>query len=325
MIATEHRTQKPEPGTAGVITAMGFAVIALAFSSIFITKLEQSEVPPLVIGFYRMAIATVLLLPVSLALKRREIAALARRDLLLLALGGLCLAVHFGAWITSMKYIPIATAVVLGNSHPIFVVLASYFFLGEKPRTRSLMGTLTGLLGMVIISYDALRGNQAATNNAIIGDGLAVLAALAIVGYFIVGRKARARISLLSYVTPLYGICSVILLIWILGLRDQTRPNPLYPYSASVWAYFVALAIVPTILGHTVFNWALKHVRPSAISLLFLGEPVVASVLAFFIFSQRPPLATFTGGALVLAGVYLTTSARQPDHSSSSDVAANFD
>jgi drug/metabolite transporter (DMT)-like permease len=314
MLAAEHRTQKPEPGTAPVMTAMGFAVIALAFSSIFITKLEQLEVPPLVIAFYRMTFATALLLPASLALKRREIAALARRDLLLLALGGLCLAIHFGAWITSLKYIPIATSVVLVNSHPLFVTIASYLFLGEKPGTRSLMGTLTGLLGMAVISHDALSSDQSSTtNNALIGDSLALLGALAVVGYFIIGRMARARISLLGYVTPLYGVCAVFLLIWILGVRDQTTPNPLYPYSASVWAYFAALALVPTILGHTVFNWALKHVRPSAISLAFLGEPVVASVLAFAFFSQRPPLATFIGGALVLAGVYLTTSGRKPN------------
>lgn len=312
MLAAEHRAHKPEPGTAAVMTAMGFAVIALAFSSIFITKLEQSEVPPLVIAFYRMAFATALLLPASLALKRREIAALARRDLLLLALGGLCLAIHFGAWITSLKYIPIATSVVLVNSHPLFVSLASYLFLGEKPRTRSMLGTLTGLIGMVVISHDALGGSQSATTgNAIIGDSLALLGALAVVGYFIVGRMARARISLLGYVTPLYAVCSVFLLVWILGIRDRTMPNPLYPYSAGVWAYLAALAVVPTILGHTVFNWALKHVRPSAISIAFLGEPVVAGVLAFVFFSQRPPPATFIGGALVLAGVYLTTSTRQ--------------
>jgi drug/metabolite transporter (DMT)-like permease len=83
---------------------------------------------------------------------------------------------------------------------------------------------------------------------------------------------------------------------------------PLAPYSAEVWAYLAALAIVPTIIGHTLFNWALKHVRPTAISLAFLGEPVIASVLALIFFAQRPPLATFIGGALVLAGVYLTTS-----------------
>jgi drug/metabolite transporter (DMT)-like permease len=313
MIAPEQRRGGQGPATARVMTAMGSAVVALAFASILIAKLEQSEVPPLVIAFYRMAFATTLLMPVALARKRREIAALARGDLSLLALGGFCLAVHFGAWITSMKYIPISTSVVLVNSHPLFVVIASYFFLGEKPRPRSLLGTFLGIAGMAVISRDALSGEGTTeARNAIIGNGLALLGALAVVGYFIVGRKARARISLLGYVTPLYAVCSVILLIWILGTRDQAMPNPLYPYKASVWAYLAALAIVPTILGHTVFNWALKHVRPSAISLAFLGEPVIASMLAFILFSQQPPPTTFVGGALVLAGVYLATSSGQP-------------
>jgi drug/metabolite transporter (DMT)-like permease len=211
----------------------------------------------------------------------------------------LCLAIHFGAWITSLKYVPIATSVVLVNSHPLFVVIASYCFLGERPGRRGLAGTAVGLAGMLIMSYNALGDLQL----AIKGDGLAVLGALAVVGYFIVGRKARARISLLGYVAPLYGVCSLILLIWVLANAD-----PLVPYSASTWGYLAALAIVPTLIGHTVFNWAIKHVRPTAISVAFLGEPVAASVLALIFFAQRPPLATFIGGALVLAGVYLTTS-----------------
>jgi len=281
------------------MTAMGFAVFALAFASIFITELERSAVPPLVIAFYRMAIATALMLPVALAFKWREIASLARKDLGLMALGGFCLAVHFGAWITSLKYVPIATSIVLVNSHPLFVVIASYFLLGERPPRRGLIGTGIGLAGMAVMSHDALGSVQLAMK----GDGLAVLGALAVVGYFIVGRKARARISLLGYVTPLYAVCSLFLLIWVL-----MAGNRLAPYGAEVWAYLGALAVVPTIIGHTVFNWALKHVRPTAISLAFLGEPVIASVLALIFFAQRPPLATFVGGALVLAGIYLTTS-----------------
>jgi len=281
------------------MTAMGFAVFALAFASIFITELERSAVPPLVIAFYRMAIATALMLPVALAFKWKEIATLARKDLGLMVLGGFCLAVHFGAWITSLKYVPIATSIVLVNSHPLFVVIASYFLLGERPPRRGLIGTGIGLAGMAVMSHDALGSVQLAMK----GDGLAVLGALAVVGYFIVGRKARARISLLGYVTPLYAVCSLFLLIWVL-----MAGNRLAPYGAEVWAYLGALAVVPTIIGHTVFNWALKHVRPTAISLAFLGEPVIASVLALIFFAQRPPLATFVGGALVLAGVYLTTS-----------------
>jgi len=296
---TEQHTNASQRGQGRVMAAMGLAVLALAFASVFIIRLESAEVPPLVIAFWRMAIATALLLPAALAFKRKEIAALARKDMGLLLLGGLCLAVHFGAWITSLKYVPIATSVVLVNSHPLFVVVASYLFLGERPRRRSLVGTAIGLAGMAIISNDALADVQLALK----GDGLALLGALAVVGYFIVGRKARARISLLGYVTPLYAVCSLFLLVWAL-----LAGNSLAIHDASTWTNLAALAVVPTIIGHTVFNWAIKHVRPSAISVAFLGEPVVASVLALIFFGQQPPLATFIGGAFVLAGVYLTTS-----------------
>ncbi|HKP85982.1 MAG TPA: DMT family transporter [Blastocatellia bacterium] len=299
MIAHRERVDRSGPGVAFVMAAMGFAVLALASSSIFIAKLER--VPALVIAFYRMALAAAFLTPAAITLKRRELSSFGRRDLALLALGGFFLAVHFGAWITSLKYIPIATSVVLVNSHPLFVVIASYFFLGEKPVARGLAGTAMGLAGMAVISKDALSDLQL----AIKGDGLAIVGALAVVGYFIVGRKARARISLLGYATPLYAVCSAFLLVMVLATR-----SPLYPYTATEWVYFVALAIVPTILGHTVFNWALKHVRPSTISLAFLCEPVVASVLAFFVLGQRPTVATLIGGALIMAGIYLTTSGR---------------
>ena len=282
-----------------VPAAMTLAIAALSFASIFITKLESAQVPPLVIAFYRMAIATALLLPPALAFRRKEIGALARNDFGLLALGGLCLAIHFGAWITSLKYIPIATSVVLVNSHPLFVVIASYLFLGERPARRSIIGTAVGFAGMIVISKDAFTGLQLAFK----GDGLALIGALAVVGYFVVGRKARERISLLGYVTPLYAVCSVILLLFVVVSGDA-----LAPYSANVWAYLAALAIVPTIIGHSLFNWSIKHVRPTAISITFLGEPVVAGLLALVFFGQRPPLATFIGGALVLAGVYLTTT-----------------
>ncbi|HWP43164.1 MAG TPA: DMT family transporter, partial [Blastocatellia bacterium] len=236
---SEKRTYGPS--TARVMAAMGFAVLALAFSSIFIKKLELKNVPPLAIAFYRMALATALLLPAAAALKRREIARLGRSDAALLALGGLFLAVHFGAWITSLKYISIAASVVLVNSHPIFVVIASYLFLNEKPSRRSLAGAAIGITGMAIISRAGFRDVEF----ALLGNGLAVLGALAVVGYFIIGRKVRARVSLLGYVTPLYAACSLFLLLWALAAGSA-----LGPFDAGAWLYFAALAVIPTILGH---------------------------------------------------------------------------
>lgn len=287
----------PERGTAQVMSVMGFAVLALSSSSLFITQLERSSVPPLVIAFYRMAIATTILLPAAIMFRRREILALARKDLALLVLGGLSLAIHFAAWITSLKYIPIATSIVLVNSHPIFVALASYFFLGERANRAGLIGIVVGLSGMAVMSNDAFDNIQLALK----GDGLALLGALAVVGYFIVGRNARSRISLLGYVAPLYGVCSILLFGLVVISGDA-----LGPYPAGIWGYLTALAIIPTIIGHSVFNWALKHVRPTVISLAFLGEPLAASLLALIFFAQRPRPAILIGGSLVLIGIYLT-------------------
>src|SRR5262249_37199700 len=302
MIATENVNRTLTPPRTRVLGAMLLAIVALSFSSIFITRLELEGVPPLAIAFYRMLFATALLAPWTLGLQGRELVLLTRRELGLLVLGGCCLANHFGAWITSLKYIPISTSVVLVNSHPVFVVLASHLFLGERPNSRSLAGTAAGLVGMIVISRDSFRDLSV----AFLGDGLAIVGALAVVGYFIVGRKVRSRVWLLGFATPLYAGCSMLLLVWLL-LRGES----LYPYPLPVWEYLLALAIVPTILGHTVFNWALKHVRPSAVSVAFLGEPLVASALAFLFFAQRPPVWTIVGGALVLLGIYLTTSSRE--------------
>lgn len=290
-------TEQIRPGR--VMGAMALAVCALAFSSIFITQLEREVVAASVIAFYRMAIAFVLLLPVALRFKGGEIASLKKGDLTMLAAGGFCLALHFAAWTSSLHYIPIATSVVIVNTHPLFVVIASYFFLGERPRRRSLAGTALGLAGMLLISREALGNLQFAGK----GIALALAGALAVVGYFIVGRKLRARMSLLGYVLPLYGISALLLLTWVLASGDR-----LAPYTPAVWIYLAALAVIPTIIGHSVFNWAMKHVRPTAISVAFLGEPVIASLLALAFFGQRPSIETLIGGVLVLAGVYLIAS-----------------
>jgi drug/metabolite transporter (DMT)-like permease len=292
-ITTEHYS------AGRVMLAMAFAVLALAFSSIFTTRLERAGVGASVIAFYRTAIAAMLLAPAAVGFNRRELASFNRRELAMLALGALCLALHFATWTASLKYIPIATAVVLVNTHPLFVVIASYLLLGERPHRRGVAGTAAGLVGMLVIGREALENFQLAGK----GVALAVAGALAVVGYFIVGRKLRVRMSLLGYVFPLYGLCALFLLAWVLASKE-----PLAPYERATWGYLAALAIVPTILGHSVFNWAVKHVRPTAISVAFLGEPVVAGLLALAFFGQRPPIETLIGGAFVLAGVYLTTS-----------------
>jgi len=281
---------------------MAGAVTALAFSSVFVKKLEGLDVPAVVVAFYRVALAALLLAPFTLWLKRKELIAMRRSEYALLLAAGLCLAVHFGAWIASLEYIPIAASVVLVDSHPILVAIASYFVLGEVLAPRSLAGAILGIIGTVVICKDGFLGMR----SDLLGDGLALLGAFAMVGYLLAGRKVRNHVSLLGYATPVYLACSLFLLMWA-GVSGSR----VWPYGRLEWILFAALAIVPTILGHTVLNWAIRHVPATGISISFLGEPVVAAALAFFFFGQKPSTATLIGSTLVLAGIYLTLTRRR--------------
>jgi drug/metabolite transporter (DMT)-like permease len=287
-----------------IYPAVAGAITALAFSSVFIKKLETLAVPVVVVAFYRVALAALLLAPFTLGLKRKEVAGLRRREYALLLAAGFCQAVHFGAWIESLKYIPIAASVVLVDSHPILVAIASYFILGEALGLRSLAGAILGIIGTAVICKDGFGGAR----NDLQGDGLALLGALAMAGYLLAGRKLRSRVSLLGYATPVYLACSLFLLIWVGATGSR-----LWPYGKLEWVYFAALALVPTILGHTVLNWALRHVPATSISISFLGEPVVAAALGFIFVSQRPSIPTVLGGTLVLAGIYLTLTGSRKD------------
>jgi drug/metabolite transporter (DMT)-like permease len=291
-------SKSAHPGSVTVRFALALAVTSTAFSSIIVAELEQSGVPPLVVAFYRSAIAAAVLAVPALAMKRREFGKLTRREMLLITASGFCLAVHFGAWIWSLKYIPIATSVLLVNSHPLLVVIASRLILGEAQSSRRMIGLAVGLLGTAVIFWEGFSGIE----TALVGDALAMLGSVATVGYFLLGRSMRARISLLAYVTPLYVVCALFLAAG--GAVANTR---FYPYSAKDWLLLAALAILPTIVGHTIFNWALRYVSAPAVAMNFLAEPVVASILALLFFNQRPEKSTLVGGVFVLAGVYLAT------------------
>jgi len=138
---------RQEKGQGMVYAAIALGVLAVSSSSILITNLERGGVEPLVIAFYRMLMATLILALPALKFKREEIKKLSRTDFLLLVISGLFLALHFGSWISSLKYIPISSSVLLVASHPLFVVIASALFLRELPTGRIVAGTILGLAG----------------------------------------------------------------------------------------------------------------------------------------------------------------------------------
>lgn len=276
--------------------AIIMGVAAVSSASIFV---RLSSAPPLVIATWRMGLATLMLAPFALVGGRRGMLAMGRRDLALSILAGGFLAVHFGAWMTSLSLTSVASSAVLVETHPLFVMFASRLAFGETTSGAAVVGALIAAVGSAIIGL----GDSAGGGSALFGDMLALLSALMFAGYVIVGRGVRQRLSVAPYAFVVYGICSLAL-----GVTSLASGARIYPYPTRDYMLFLALAAVPTILGHTVFNWALRYVSASVISVSVLGEPVGATLLAMALLKERPPASAVAGGILVILGIAIFTA-----------------
>ena len=125
-------------------------------------------------------------------------------------------------------------------------------------------------------------------------------------GYLLVGRKLRAKMALIPYIFVVYGMASVVLVAIMLGFGEG-----LLGYTLSVYLWFILLALVPQLFGHSIFNWALKYVPASFVSVTLLGEPVGSSILAYFIFQEQPGWIKIGGAILILAGIWLAARTNQ--------------
>ena len=276
------------------------SLVALAIASISTAAIliRLSDAPPLTIAAYRLGFATLLLAVPALlhAPSRRDLARLPARDLLGLAVVGIVLALHFWSWIASLERTTVAASVVLVTLHPVFVGLVSARLYGEGLSGRGWSGVALALSGGLLI---ALVDQQQGTH-ALLGDALALIGALAAALYFLAGRGYRKRLSLLAYVVPVYAASTVTLVALALAFDA-----PLTGLPARELGLFLAMALVPMILGHTLLNYALRFVTAPVIATTVLGEPVGSTLLAVLILSEVPPMGTLAGGALVLAGIVL--------------------
>ena len=274
--------------------ALVIAVLGVSTSGLLI---RLAESPSLVIATYRMALVTAVLLPVLVLTRRRShILAIGPAELGQLGLAGLFLAAHFGLWTVSLAYTTVASSVVLVSTHPVFVALAEAVWMGRVISRLGVLGIGLTLLGGLAIGFNELSQGGASG----LGCALALGGALSMVGYLILGRNLRARMGLLSYATAVYGVCGITLLVaTLLTGTSLAAPN-------SDILIFLALALLPTICGHTVFNWALRHLPASVVATAFLGEPVGASILAWLFLAEAPGIATALGGGLILIGLFLT-------------------
>jgi drug/metabolite transporter (DMT)-like permease len=287
-----------------LVLAVG--VLAVSFSAIFI-RLAQTEeaVPSLAIAAWRTTIATMVLLPIALLRRRQELRGMKMADWLLAALAGLMLGIHFGTWITSLAYTSIASSAVLVSTSPLWVGLAAPFVLHE-PLTRWLkIGLWLALAGSVVIALgDGLQ--LADGSRAMTGNGLALLGAAAMAVYYLIGRRLRQGLSLLSYTTVVYGIAALTLVGY--SLMSQV---PLMGYSPTAYGLFVLMAVFPQLIGHSSFNWALAYLPATFVAVTIISEPVGATLLGLLILGEVPAGVTIVGSLVVLLGIMVAGISKQ--------------
>lgn len=301
----EHPSVPPLLGIAFGILAVSSAAILIRFA--------QAEAPSLVIAAYRLVIAGFILAPIAFVRHRQEITNLSRREMTLALFSGVFLALHFVTWISSLEYTSVASSVVLVSTIPLWVALFSPFTIKEKISRLILFGMLIALAGGVIVGLsDACRVDnlqvtcpplaEFISGKAFLGDILALIGAIMAACYLLIGRRLRVKMSLIGYIFIVYSMAAMVLVIIMFAAGYKP-----YPYSGKIYLLFILLAIIPQLLGHSTFNWALKYMSAAYVSLSLLGEPVGSTILAYIFLHETPGGLKVFGAILILIGIYLAS------------------
>jgi len=277
------------------------ATFAVSWAAILI-KLTGAE--PLPTAFYRMAIASLFLLFPALPKLRWSLKTLTSHEKLLLLFSGLALGFHFASWVTSLFYTTISNSVLIVATQPVFVLVMEVIFFKQAIRARAVIGMIIAVLGIAVIS----QGDFSLGREYIIGDILALMGAIFAAIYLIIGRKLRTKLDNISYIFPVYAIAAIVLLIMSIYNGEN-----LTDYSPNTWLIFLLLALVPTVVGHSLYNWLLKYVPAHKVAMTILGEPIGATLLAIPFFGQIPGKWTIIGGLMILSGIFIVLKRRNKE------------
>jgi drug/metabolite transporter (DMT)-like permease len=288
---------------------LGLGVLMISTSSILVRLAQTEGLSSLSIAALRLGLAALLLTPLALARASREIRDLSPRDLGLALLAGGLLAAHFAAWISSLAYTSVASSTALVTTNPVWIALASVLIFRERFNRMLVAAIAIAVGGSALIFFADNSSAGRVQPNPMLGNTLALLGAITVSAYLLIGRMLRQKLSLLAYIWLIYSSCAVLLIVVAL-----IAGQPLWGFSAWGWLLLLGLALGPQLLGHTTINWALKHVSTTFIALTILGEPIGSALLAWLLFGEGFSTLQSCGFVALLSGIYL--AARNEKNSS---------
>ena len=263
---------------------------------------QQAQASSLVIAAWRVGMATLVLTPLVLIRYRADLARLTRRDIGLGLLAGALLSVHFYTWITSLEYTSVISSVVLVNTHPLWVVLATPFILRERLSKQMMLVVLLAMIGGILVSVGGDAGTAPRQNTPLLGNGLAVIGAITVAGYFMIGRLVRTKMALIPYIWLVYGSAAIMLWIAVLATGQQVTGLP-----GDAYLWMTLMALFPQLLGHSSYNYALGYLSAAYVSLTSLGEPIGSTILAVIFLSELPRQWQLVGSAIILCALLIAS------------------
>ena len=267
-------------------------VIGISLSSIFV---KFSTAPAAVTAAWRRLWTVALMTPVvwGRGAVRRELLGVKWPLAALSALSGLFLAIHFVLWFESLNRTSVASSTTIVCTEVIWVCLGWWLFMGGRIPGKALAAIGVTVVGSVVIAFA-----DSGSKGHLSGDILALLAAVSVAGYTLIGRAVRSDTSTAVYTYLVYTVCALVLVLTCVFQGQALLGHG----SSPIWVG-LALAVFSTILGHSIFSWCLKYFSPAFVSASKLCEPVGAAALAALIFGQIPSAMQLLGGALILGGL----------------------
>lgn len=256
------------------------------------------DAPPAAIAAWRLLLASAIMALMA-GKSLRRLARLGRLDRLLLVAAGFALALHLYTWIASVQSTTVANAAIFFSINPVFTALAEYLFFREKPSRRLSLSIGLGLAGVGVIGWSdfSLHPEQVA------GDLLAILCAVFFSVYFLLGKRLRRDLPNLAYVTALYALASGLCFLILIG-----GGLPLAAYSARNWTCFLLMALVPTMVGHSLLNNALRFFSAGRVATATLSEPLIAGTVAWLAWGERLSWGALAGYAVIGLSVLVLVS-----------------
>lgn len=278
---------------------LGVGLLAISCGAILARFAQAHGLPSLTIATLRLGLAALLITPLALWQSGHTLRALTRQQGLLTVGAGFFLALHFATWISSLEYTSVASSTALVTTNLLWIGIASFLLFGDRPSRLMVIGIVLSLSGSLLIFWSDSRTSAPGTN-PLLGNFLAIAGSWCFSAYLLIGRRLRASLALPAYVWLAYGSAAILLL-----LACQASDTAITGYTDAAYLVALGMALGPQLVGHTSYNWSLKHVSPTFIAVVTLGEPVGSAALAWLFFGESFAPLQAIGFVLLLVGIYL--------------------